>query len=1048
MNKRRSLSSLLSLVVAVITVFALGGFTALADGEASISISINDELITGHSRFTNFNMSIDSLNFGTVIDAWDEPKEAHVAWVYVYGGTLTDGNNNSIPFLVGGGGNHMPFETGYYRESVFAAVKGDSFIPGNYSFSIYIDPDTFRSAAPGTYTGKLDYSVIWDDSTWTPIREVFASDTNSEVDLTLIVPEKAGDDLEWIYDPASGELDISGNGNMYDYSDSSDTPWAAYIQDISKIVIGEGVTGIGNNAFKNCTCLGKVEISSTVTSIGADAFKGCTSTDTIICSADPSALMWNDNDDFKTDGSTICKVMYRYRDAFASKFTDVNVTFEEYFIDDGTCGDNIVWILDADYTLIVTGSGDMTDYGYDEQIYDYVYAPWYSYRDSIKEIIIEGDIKSIGDMAFSQFSTVNSVTIPDSVEEIGYSAFYFCYYLDSVELPASLKTIGESAFYNTGLTSVDIPDGVTKIGSYAFYNCAHLKTVNMTDSVTSLGSEAFYDCYGLESVRLSSSLTEIGKRTFSECEELKSIDIPDGVTSIGENAFFGCTSLEFIVLPDSVTVLGDSAFNGCTSLKSIELPEGIIRLGSNTFYYCVNLESITIPDAVTYIGAYCFNGCRALQSVTIPNSVNIISTGAFQDCESLRSVTIPGNVQFIGDYCFESCDSLKYVTVLEGVKNIGSYAFRGCGNIYSVILPGTLTSIDNNAFAGCNTASDVYIYADPDNLYWEYPEGNFNSNTKLHVPYEYRDKYIAIFGDIFNIVSDAEVINIGSGTHLYGHSLSLGGNIGVKFYMTLDDSVTATEGAYMLFSVNGRTQKIMISDITPDERGYSIFCCNVNSTEMTDVITAQIYIADDFPVGESYSYTVRDYAAYILNHSSSYADALPLVKAMLNYGARAQICFGHNTSYLANSILADEDKAVANVSPSSLTFAAADKIVNDDIVLSKVSLSLKSEISLSLFFTGDTTGLTFKAGNKVLTSQKSGSYTKVTIEGIPAQSIDKGFEVTVYNGDTAVGSITYSPMNYCYNVLPMPEDGTITAELKDVICALCGFYEAAKAYNT
>ena len=62
---------------------------------------------------------------------------------------------------------------------------------------------------------------------------------------------------------------------MYDY-DAIDAPWNFTADSITSVIIGDGVTTIGANAFNSFTALKTVSIESSVTSIGDGAFDGCT----------------------------------------------------------------------------------------------------------------------------------------------------------------------------------------------------------------------------------------------------------------------------------------------------------------------------------------------------------------------------------------------------------------------------------------------------------------------------------------------------------------------------------------------------------------------------------------------------------------------------------------------------------------------------------------------------------------------------------------------------------------------------------------------------
>lgn len=73
----------------------------------------------------------------------------------------------------------------------------------------------------------------------------------------------------------NGALTISGSGEMADYSNGADAPWASVRTDITSIVIEEGVTSVGQSAFDGCSAAASVKISEGVETIGASAFGNC-----------------------------------------------------------------------------------------------------------------------------------------------------------------------------------------------------------------------------------------------------------------------------------------------------------------------------------------------------------------------------------------------------------------------------------------------------------------------------------------------------------------------------------------------------------------------------------------------------------------------------------------------------------------------------------------------------------------------------------------------------------------------------------------------------
>ena len=229
--------------------------------------------------------------------------------------------------------------------------------------------------------------------------------------------------------------------------------------------------------------------------------------------------------------------------------------------------DNLTWKLYEDGTLNISGKGAMKNYNY----YDNP-SPASQKKDSVKKVVIEDGVTSIGNSAFDSCSNLTSITIPDSVSSIGNFVFYGCSSLTSITLSNNITNIGNSAFAGcSSLTSITIPDRVTSIEKYAFYNCSGLTSITIPDSVTSIGESAFRNCTSLTSITIPDSVTSIGKSAFSNCSSLTSITIPNGVTSIGEYAFQSCSSLTSITIPDSVISIGDYVFISCSSLTTISL---------------------------------------------------------------------------------------------------------------------------------------------------------------------------------------------------------------------------------------------------------------------------------------------------------------------------------------------------------------------------------------------------------------------------------------------------------------------------------------------
>ncbi len=97
--------------------------------------------------------------------------------------------------------------------------------------------------------------------------------------------------------------------------------------------------------------------------------------------------------------------------------------------DSGTCGEKLTWVLDKDGTLTISGEGEMYDWSTSN-------SPWYSNfgNRSIKEVVIDNGVTSIGGFAFDTCSALTTITIPDSVTSIGDDAFCDCDALTSITI--------------------------------------------------------------------------------------------------------------------------------------------------------------------------------------------------------------------------------------------------------------------------------------------------------------------------------------------------------------------------------------------------------------------------------------------------------------------------------------------------------------------------------------------------------------------------------------------------------------------------------------
>ena len=274
---------------------------------------------------------------------------------------------------------------------------------------------------------------------------------------------------------------------------------------MTEAVIPDGVTEIGDYAFRGYSGLTNVTLGNSVTSIGEYAFSGCTGLKSIIISDSITSIGRN-------------------------AFDGCSALQQVYFN-----GDISAW-------LKINFRG-----GYSNPLY--YTDEFYMDGKLVSEIVIPNGVTSIGNSAFYGYSDLTSVTIPDSVTSIAYSAFQGCYKLIEVINYSHLDlTVGSSlngyvAYYAKNVhtgdsmviniddylfytqddvhyligyrgsdTELVLPDSYYgakyKIYNYAFYNSSKLTSITLSTTVASIYGQAFMNCTGLTSVHFTGTMAQ------------------------------------------------------------------------------------------------------------------------------------------------------------------------------------------------------------------------------------------------------------------------------------------------------------------------------------------------------------------------------------------------------------------------------------------------------------------------------------------------------------------------------------------------------------
>ena len=391
------------------------------------------------------------------------------------------------------------------------------------------------------------------------------------------------------------------------------------------------------------------------------------------------------------------------RSVVVTQDSTITAIFQEIIVCEvvasGTCGANLTWELCANGTLVISGTGEMTDYTdtYQTKVNIWgatvtekieVYAPWYEYRTQIIKLIIEDGVTSIGYEAFEDCTAMTTVTIPSTLQDIHYDAFYNCSSLSTVywnaknmsspthyfEFPSRpfSDPLGENM---SPITTLIFGEEVERIPAYLCYGHTTLKSVTLPNSVAVVEPFAFRGCTGLAEPIYNSKVFAFMPPSYKG-----DYNIPDGIISIAGGAFSGCSSITSITLPESVTEIGYQAFYGCTGINSpvynatiyarcpitmegeYTIPEGTKKIGSSAFANATQLTKINIPNSVVEIGEEAFYKCEGLSSLDLPNEIVSIGNQAFEGCKNITDFVLGDSLKTIGDRMFYECQNLQTIT--------------------------------------------------------------------------------------------------------------------------------------------------------------------------------------------------------------------------------------------------------------------------------------------------------------------------------------------------------------------------------------------------
>ncbi len=450
---------------------------------------------------------------------------------------------------------------------------------------------------------------------------------------------------------------------------------------ISRVVIPQSVTVIGQEAFANCINLATVTFvnpsASGQLSVGNRAFMNCFSLTNITFPARLSQIATSRvNDNMLGSFSSLDDLTANADDAFLIDKDAIEVENERD--------------LDTQLVAVNVARGSGATYSSADGVL---------FRNNGSELVY-----------FPAAKDAENYAIPSTTTRICESAFLDTSLSGTLTIPISVQTIDRFAFAATDITEVVFEGRAgaaglsTGIGAYAFYNCNSLAELTFEENsiVSTIGEGAFMDTEELTDITIPSTVTEIGDRAFawSEYEDEEydedytkdlSITFASGDDStladlyLGNAIFLGC-EIDELALPANA-VISTGFFNG-------------IVLGYNALSVSENNDTMAVENDAIYLKSttgsldtlLLYVGSDEVFDFTDEegNVINVltIADGAFINNEYIEEVTIPASVKTISNSAFYGVDleTLNFAQGGTGVLVIGDYAFYG-NRISAINLP-------------------------------------------------------------------------------------------------------------------------------------------------------------------------------------------------------------------------------------------------------------------------------------------------------------------------------------------------------------------------
>ncbi len=510
--------------------------------------------------------------------------------------------------------------------------------------------------------------------------------------------EDGSSNVTWLLSTDS-ILTIGGSGRMADYDEQTNiAPWYQYKDAYNSVYIADGVTNVGNLAFRESPNLRYVELASTVTQLGNYSFYNCPALHSL--TLPESVTILSENTPF--GGTTKMNSAVYNSSVFVSLPQDYSGEF--------AVADGIIMVASQAFR----GCSQLTAVALPSTVTNLLGSSTFENCTSLMSVILPDGIIDLGQYAFSGCIALKGIDLPSTLASLGSYCFAECSAVDSIICRA---TTPPSA---NGSTFAGVPEGITVYvpgasietylaadgwSTFSTYLALDQSAGNTCPVSGTCGADGenitwVLGCDSVLTISGTGAMATYNSNTtpwLANAAAIKSVVIEQGVTSLSPYAFYNSgssanyKSLTHVSIPSSISTLSNNQFWQCpiqtVELNSEALMQNITSSGNNLMYiFGAQVRKYILGDSVLTIGKYAFynQGDDSLRTIVLPQRLTTISAWGFGYLEHLQSIEIPANVTSIGGNAFSGCTNLRSVVIGSGVTSIASQAFRDCNSLARV----------------------------------------------------------------------------------------------------------------------------------------------------------------------------------------------------------------------------------------------------------------------------------------------------------------------------------------------------------------------------